>query len=66
VPEKPPSNRPEYNALVKLLNLGSVIFVLALLGIWLDQKFHTLPFWTAAGILLGVLYSFYEAWRVYK
>ena len=66
MPEKFPSKPPGYDALVKLLNLGSVIFGLALVGIWLDQKFHTLPLCTAIGIALGVLFSFYEAWRVYK
>jgi hypothetical protein len=66
LPEKLPPNRPEYNALVKLLSLGSGILGLAISGYFLDQKFHTLPLWTAAGIFLGVLYSFYEAWRIHR
>lgn len=52
--------------LVKLFNLGSVIFVLALIGVWLDRKFQTLPIYTLIAIALGVLYSFYEAWRIYN
>jgi hypothetical protein len=66
MPKKTPSNRPELNMLVKLFNLGSIIFVLALIGLWLDQKFHTVPLYTLLGIALGVLYSFYEAWQIYK
>jgi len=66
VPEKPPSNRPELNMLVKLFNLGSVILALALLGFWLDQKFHTLPLCTVIGIALGMLFSFYEAWQMHR
>ena len=66
MPGKFPSKRPEINALVKLFNLASIIFVLALLGIWLDQKFRTLPLYTLLGIALGIAYSFYEAWLIHK
>ncbi len=52
--------------LVKLFNLGSIIFILALLGFWLDQKFQTLPLCTMIGIALGMAYSFYEAWQIHK
>jgi F0F1-type ATP synthase assembly protein I len=65
VPEKLPSNQPELNMLVKLLNMGSIILVLALLGFWLDRRFQTVPLWTVIGIALGMLYSFYEAWLIY-
>ena len=65
MPKKFPSNQPELNMLVKLFNLGSIIFVLALLGFWLDQKFHLLPLLTLIGIALGMLYSFYEAWQIH-
>jgi F0F1-type ATP synthase assembly protein I len=61
-----PEKRPELNMLVKLLNLGSIIFALALLGFWLDQKFHTLPLWMVIGIIAGMLYSFYEAWQIHR
>ena len=66
MPNKFPSKEPEINMFVKLFNLGSIIFVLALLGFWLDQKFHTLPLWTIIGIALGMLYSFYEAWQIHQ
>lgn len=65
MPKKPLSKQPELDMLFKLLNLGSIIFVLALVGFWLDQKFHTLPLGTVVGIALGMLYSFYEAWQIY-
>jgi len=65
MPDKPPSKHPELNILLKLLNLGSVILVLGLLGFWLDHTLTTLPLYTAIGILLGVCYSFYEAWQIY-
>jgi F0F1-type ATP synthase assembly protein I len=65
MPGKSPKNRPELALLVKLLNLGSIILVLGLLGIWLDLKLHTIPLYTIIGIVLGVLFSFYEAWRIY-
>ena len=52
--------------LVKLFNLFSITFGLAIAGYFLDQKFHTLPLCMAIGIILGMLYSFYEAWKLYK
>ena len=65
MPDKIPSKRPEFDMMVKLLNLGSIIFILALLGIGLDHRFQTLPLWTVVGIAAGMAYSFYEAWRIY-
>lgn len=65
VPKKFPSKQPEINMLVKLFNLGSIIFILALIGFWLDRKFHTLPLCLIIGIVLGMLYSFYEAWQIH-
>jgi len=65
MPDKRPQNRPELNLLIKLFNLGSIIFILALIGFWFDQKFHRLPLGTIIGIILGMLYSFYEAWQIY-
>jgi len=66
VPEKPPSNRPDYSLLSKVWNIGGGIVFLTLLGYWLDQKFHTSPVWMLVGAGLGVMYCFYEAWQAFK
>jgi len=66
LPDKTPPKPPGSDALAKLLSFGSVILGLALFGCWLDLKYHTLPLWTTIGIVLGVLVSFYEAWRVHQ
>jgi hypothetical protein len=66
LPEKLPSNRPDFSLLMKLFNLSSIIFALAIIGYCLDRKFHTLPAGTTIGAFLGVLYSFYAAWKVYR
>ena len=64
--KKFPSKQPEVNALVKLLNLGTIILILAVGGYWLDKKFNTLPLFILLGIALGMAYSFYEAWQIHK
>jgi hypothetical protein len=66
MPEKTPSDRPDYSLLSKAWNIGIVIVLLTLLGHWLDQKFHTSEILTLVGAFLGILYSLYEAWVALK
>jgi len=66
VPDKPPTNRPDFSLLTKATNIGMAIVILTLSGYWLDQKFHTTDIFTIAGASLGILYSLYEAWRALK
>jgi hypothetical protein len=62
MPEKLPSNRPDYSLLSKAWNMGIAIVLLTLSGHWLDQKFHTSDILTLVGAFLGILYSLYEVW----
>lgn len=64
--KKPTPRPPDYTLLSKAWNLGFLIVFLTLLGHWLDQKLHTSALLTLSGAALGVLYCFYEAWRVLK
>jgi len=66
VPDKPPSERPDYSLLSKASNIGVAIVLLVLLGHWMDQKFHTSAIFTLVGACLGILYSLYEAWTALK
>jgi len=62
LPEKSPSDRPDYSLLSKAWNIGTAIVLLTLLGHWFDHKFHTKDIFTLVGAALGILYSLYEAW----
>jgi len=64
--EKPPTNR-QYNTLIsKASSIAIVIVFLALLGHWLDIKFHSSAIFTIVGVVLGFLYSLYEVWFLLK
>jgi len=66
MPDKFPSNRPDYTLLSKAWNIGIAIVLLTLLGRWLDGKFHTSAVFTLVGAGLGIAYSLYEAWAMLK
>ncbi|MDE1921192.1 MAG: AtpZ/AtpI family protein [Candidatus Omnitrophica bacterium] len=66
MPKKPADERPQFFLMSQGWNIAIAILVLVLLGHWMDEKFHTAYLFTAAGALLGVLYSLYEIWRMLK
>ena len=66
MPDKLPSNRPDYTLLSRVWNIGIGIVLLTLLGHWFDQKFHTFAVCTLTGAALGVMYCIYEAWHALK
>lgn len=51
-----------------LLNLGGVlagcIVIAALLGHWVDEKFHTAPIFLLIGSLFGIASGFYHFFKV--
>ncbi|MFC1864520.1 AtpZ/AtpI family protein [Chloroflexota bacterium] len=54
-------------AVLRLVGVGWYIGVCIVLGVvggrWLDGKLNSLPFWTIAGLILGVIVAF---WGVYR
>ena len=57
-----------WEAAFRLLGLGWYIGVCILLGVigglWLDNKFHSIPVFVIIGLLLGIVIAFYGVYRM--
>jgi len=58
------------NPLEKYLNIGYYliipIIIFLMLGLWLDKVFKTKPFFVLFFLLVGILSSFYNLYRLVK
>ncbi|MCA9408199.1 MAG: AtpZ/AtpI family protein [Candidatus Omnitrophica bacterium] len=62
--KKPDSKATSYVSLGMNLAGGMILFSVG--GFYLDQKRGNDFFWTIIGALFGLIYCFYELWKVIK
>ena len=48
------------------LAIPSMLFVPALVGWWLDRKFATSPLWLIVGLVIGLLGTAFDVYRLLK
>jgi F0F1-type ATP synthase assembly protein I len=47
-------------------NIAAGMILFTLLGLYLDHKRGTSPFWTVGGVLMGFSYAAYEFWTTLR
>lgn len=69
----PPQKKPDDSALrsaAMLLAIPTLLIVSPLVGFFLgdlgDKRFHTSPWLTLAGLVLGFVAGAREVWRIYR